>query len=237
MSPVSDRNPRTDSRDTDEDGMWRHLEDAPQEHDDAEGPTPQLTPSQAKRLGAPMVGMVITMGVLSLGLAALWFMNPEPDVTYTRDEDVFEAAAWTDQVAEYSPIAPEMPEEWSANYARWETRAEHGVEVWEVGYTTEAVNFVGFAQTDNANPAWVNEETEQAPVTGAVTIDELAFETREQGDRQYYVLAAEDNTVDGTTVVIGGDAGDDEFQTAVDAIVGSLGQEIDFEHAEENADD
>lgn len=210
----------------DEAGLWRHLED-----DDApsaaagESPMPQLTQSQVKRLTAPMIGMIITMGVLSLVLLALWFMNPEPDVTYSRDENVPEAASWAASVTEYEPISPQVPEDWSANYARWETRAEHGVQVWEVGYTTAAVNFVGFAQTDQANPAWVNEETRQAPATGTETVQGLEFEVREEGDRRYLVLDAEQNTIDGTTVVIGGDAGEEEFSQAVEAIIEAIGQE------------
>ena len=192
----------------------------------ADEPTPQLTQSQAKRLMTPMMGMVLTMGVLVAILAALWFLNPEQDVTYTRDEDVPEAASWTDEVTEYSPLSPEVPAEWSANYARWETLTDLGVEVWEVGYTTEDVNFVGFAQTDNANRAWVNAEINQAPEAGTTTIDGLEFRIHTQDDRRYYVLEAADNDRDGTTVIIGGDAADDEFEVAAAAIVDSIGREV-----------
>ena len=228
--PGRDRTSRSE-----ENGMWRHLEDqAPA----AEEPTPQLTTSQVKRLATPMMGMVITMVVLVSILAVLWFMNPEPDVTYTRDEDVAEAASWADSVTDYSPIAPEVPDEWSANYARWETRPDYGVEVWEAGYTTEAVRFVGFAQTDNPNPAWVNAETNQAPATGTTTIDGLEFETRQDDDRRFYVLEAEDNDRDGSTVVIGGDAAESEYSTALEAIVESIGRDVPpNDDAEEPADD
>ncbi|MDR5710800.1 DUF4245 domain-containing protein [Nesterenkonia flava] len=229
--PDASRHPQAQlpPREEDEAGLWRHLEDdQPREEprDDDGAPTPQLTQSQVKRLTTPMIGMIITMGVLSLVLAGLWMLNPEPDITYSRDEDVAEAADWAASVTEYAPIAPQVPDEWSANYARWETRAEHGVDVWEVGYTTEAVSFVGFAQTDEPNPAWVNEETRQARVTGTATVEGFTFETREEGDRLYYVLDGEDNTVDGTTIIIGGDAGTEEFETAVEAIVEAIGVEV-----------
>ena len=197
----------------------------------------QITPSQAQRLRTPLMGMVITMMFLTGILAVFWFMNPEPDVTYSRDEDVQEAAAWADDVTEFSPLAPDVPEGWTANYARWETRAEQGVEVWEVGYTTAEVSFVGFAQTDDANPAWVNAETNMAPSTGSVTADGLTLETREEGDRRYYVLDAEENTVDGTTVVISSDASEAELQAGLDAILDSLGRDIpENDDAEESND-
>ncbi|WP_258933414.1 DUF4245 domain-containing protein [Nesterenkonia pannonica] len=52
----------------------------------------------------------------------------------------------------------------------------------------------------------------------------MTFELYHDGDqeRRYWVLTEENNDVDGTTVVIGGDAGDDEFLTAVEAVVESL---------------
>ncbi|WP_300342262.1 DUF4245 domain-containing protein [Nesterenkonia sp.] len=191
-----------------------------------EQPIPQLTEAQAKRLATPMMGMVITMGALVLVLGALWFINPEPDVTYTRDEDVPAAAAWTDEVTEYSPLAPQVPPDWSANYARWESLPEHDLEVWEVGYTTSESSFVGFAQTDEATESWINAETDQAETTGTVSLGGFDFETRQKDERRYYVLRAEDNTVDGTTVVIGGDASDQEFSRAVEAIAESIGREV-----------
>lgn len=217
---VTDRNPQSETPEeaAAEDGMWRHLEDD-------EAPTPQITESQSKRLKTPMIGMIITMAVLSLILAGLWFINPEPDVEYSRDEDVAESALWADDTTDYHPVAPEVPDEWSANYARWETRAEHSVDVWEAGYTTEAVDFFGFAQTDNANPAWVNEETNQAPAEGTTTINGLEFEVRAADERRYYVLEAEDNDVDGTTVVITTDTSEEEFDLGAEALVDALDQE------------
>lgn len=223
MHSVTDQKPETARAPrADEDAVGTRAQN--EGADDA--PTPQLTQSQAKRLLTPMMGMVITMGVLVAILAAIWFMNPEPDVTYTRDEDVPQAASWADDVAEYSPLSPDVPAEWSANYARWETRTEFGVDVWEVGYTTEAVDFVGFAQTDDANAAWVNAEVDQAPQTGTTTIAGLDFRTHQQEDRRYYVLEGQNNERDGTTVVISGDAGDAEFDLAMEAIIDSLGREV-----------
>ncbi|WP_150462719.1 DUF4245 domain-containing protein [Nesterenkonia ebinurensis] len=186
----------------------------------------QITESQAKRLRTPLMGMVITMVVLCGILAVMWFANPEPNTPYTRDEDVQEAAVWTNSVTEYSPISPEVPEGWTANYARWDTRAEHSVDVWEVGYTTAEVNFVGFAQTDEATPGWVNSETNLADPTGTTTISGLEFETREAAGRQYFVLEAENNTIDGTTVVISSDAEPEELQAGLDAIIDSIGAEL-----------
>lgn len=205
----------------------------------SENKTVQITQSQAKRLRTPMMGMIITMAVLVGILAVLRFMNPEPDVTFSRDEDVAEAAGWADSVTDYSPISPAVPEGWTANYARWETVAEHGIEVWEVGYTTDAVSFLGFAQTDEANPGWVNHETDQAQSTGSAAVGDLRFETREQDGRHYYVLEGEDNHIDGTTVVISSDADAEELQAGLEVIVDSIGREApgNDDEADQEPDD
>ncbi|MDZ5076938.1 DUF4245 domain-containing protein [Nesterenkonia sp. HG001] len=206
-------------------------EHEPRPSEDHAPAKPQLTPAQSKRISQPMVAMVITMAVTVGAVAAFYMMNPEPDVEpYHRDEDVHQEALYVAEVADFAPLAPDVPETWTANYARWETRPEHGVSVWEVGYTTDAVDFIGFAQTDQGNPTWIAEETYQATPTGIVDIEGLEFEVRD-GDRgrTYYVLTEDENDVDGTTVVITGDASEEEFTHALTALVDSLGEEPDTE--------
>ncbi|GAB3843171.1 DUF4245 domain-containing protein [Nesterenkonia populi] len=191
-------------------------------------PTPQLTESQHRRLTTPMFGMLMTMGVLVLLMGGFYFLSPEPDYTYIPDEDVrSEAAALhAADVTGYAPLAPHVPEDWTANYARWEARPEHGVDVWEAGYTTTAMSFVGFAQTDDPQPSWLSEEIDHSPSAGEQTAAGMTFEVYEDGDdRQHWVLTEEQNTIDGTTVVIGGDAQDEEFAAAVEAVVDALGEE------------
>ncbi|GAB3192571.1 DUF4245 domain-containing protein [Nesterenkonia suensis] len=201
-------------------------EHEPQPSQDHTPAKPQLTAAQSKRISQPMVAMVITMAVTVGAVAAVYMMNPEPDVEpYHRDEDVHQEAVYVADVAEFAPLAPEVPESWTANYARWETRPQHGVPVWEVGYTTDAVDFIGFAQTDQGNPTWIAEETRQAVPSGSLTVDGLVFEVLDgERERTYYVLTEEQNPVDDTTVVVSGDASDEEFSRALDALVESLGE-------------
>lgn len=203
-----------------------------------EQPTPQLTRSQVKRLSQPMIGMVITMLVTVAAVGAFILMNPEPDVEpYQRDEDVHEAAGFAADTAGFAPLAPDVPEEWSANYARWENRAEQGVSVWEVGYTTGSMNFVGFSQTDEANPTWISAETHAATPSGTTTVEGVVFEVLQgEDDRTYYVLADEHNEIDQTAVVLGGDATEEEFETALRAVVDSLG-EVQGEAGDDDAGD
>ncbi|HIW99973.1 MAG TPA: DUF4245 domain-containing protein [Candidatus Nesterenkonia stercoripullorum] len=204
---------------------------------DSQQPTPQLTQSQVKRLKQPMIAMLFTVLLTAGAVAAFMAMNPEPDTTYERDEDVAEAARGAAEVAGYAPIAPDLTEEWTANYARWEVRPEQGVPVWEAGYVTPSDTFIGFAQTDEANPTWLTAETDGAPSSGAVEVDDVEFEARETEDRQYYILDAEQNPVDDTTVVVSGDASEEDFTFALEEVLDALGEDPRDGSAAEGTED
>ncbi|MCH8565577.1 DUF4245 domain-containing protein [Nesterenkonia sp. LB17] len=195
-----------------------------------ETPTPQLTQSQAKRLRQPLIGVVITVAITMLALFAVMGLRPERDVAFTPDVDVEEAAGWTSDVAGYTAIVPDVPEGWTANYARWENRAELGVTAWEVGYSVDEQSFLSFAQTDEPNPAWVNDATRQIGATGEETVDGLTLEVRENDEWKYYVLEAEANTVDGTAIVFGGEATAEQFDIFRRAVTESI--DVEVEHVE-----
>ncbi|MGJ9406947.1 DUF4245 domain-containing protein [Nesterenkonia aurantiaca] len=194
-----------------------------------EAPTPQLTQSQAKRLRQPLIGVVITVAITLLAVFAVTGLRPERDVAFTPDVDVAEAAGWTSDVADFTAISPEMPEGWTANYARWENRVELGVTAWEVGYSVDEQSFLSFAQTDEPNPAWVNDATRQLGPTGEETLEGLTFEVREDDQWKYYVLEAEENTIDGTAIVLGGDATAEQFETFLAAVAASIDVEVETE--------
>lgn len=206
---------------------------------DAAPPTPQLTESQSKRLRQPLVGMVITVAVTFAAVGAFVMMNPEPTPdAHQRDEDVVAEAFFAAGAAEFTPIAPEVADGWTANYARWESSGEHGVPVWEAGYTTEEVSFFGFAQTDQGNPTWVASEVSNATSTGTAVFEDLEFETYESDDeRRYFVLWGDDNDVDGTTVVINTDASEEEVASGMEAVVDSLGREVELDGDEDGTAD
>ncbi|MBO0596467.1 DUF4245 domain-containing protein [Nesterenkonia sp. E16_7] len=192
-------------------------------------PTPQLTQSQAKRLRQPLIGVVITVAITLLAVFAVIGLRPERDVAFTPDVDVEEAAGWTSDVSNFTAISPEVPEGWTANYARWENRVELGVTAWEVGYSVDEQSFLSFAQTDEPNPAWVYDATRQIGPTGEETIEGLTFEVREDDQWKYYVLEAEENPVDGTAIVLGGDATAEQFETFLAAVAASIDVEVETE--------
>lgn len=204
--------------------------------------TPQLTEAQSKRLSQPMIGILISVAVCVGAVAALMLLNPSPEPEpFTPDEDVVAAADSAAGVVDYAPLAPEVPEGWTANYARWKGGQDADVPYWEVGYTTDETAFVGFAQTDAANPTWISQEVEQAPEVGSITVEGVVLQIRRDEDdrRVHYVLDAEQNPADATTVVISGDAGEEEFDAALRAIIDGLGQQPaeTTDPADEESDD
>lgn len=232
MTDPDQNTPRPDEDDAGSPAPETADQGAPQE---GEQPKPQLTRSQVKRLSQPMIGMIITMMVTVAAVAAFLMMNPEPDAEpYQRDEDVHVEAVHAGRDAEFLPAAPDVPEGWSANYAYWEDQSEQGIPLWEVGYTTDSMTFVGFAQSDQGNPTWISEETEGATPAGTQTVDGLVFEVLHgEGDRTWFVLAEEHNEIDGTTVVLGGDASEEDLEIALSAVVEALDQEPEVPDDEE----
>jgi hypothetical protein len=188
-------------------------------YDDA--PPITLTPSQAKRASSTARGMLIATGATIAVVLPVYFLNPTYTAeTYRRDIDVGMIARQAAGDAGYLPAAPALPDEWSSNYARWVTGRSDGVDFWEVGFLTADRGFIQLTQTDDANPTWLAQRVGDAQVSGARTIGGLEWELLDSpsGDT---VLTSE---IDGSTVVLNGEASLTEFDTMGEAIVEDVRQ-------------
>ena len=91
--------------------------------------------------------------------------------------------------APFTPAAPQLPEGWSANYARWTENSEDGVPLWNVGYLSPEYHLVDLVQTAESNPTWLAQRTEQALAQdaqlrlGGVAVGERSVLDRGQGVR------------------------------------------------------
>ncbi|MUK03280.1 DUF4245 family protein [Vibrio cholerae] len=188
-------------------------------YDDA--PPITLTPSQAKRASSTARGMLIATGATIAVVLPVYFLNPTYTAeTYRRDIDVGMIARQAAGDAGYLPAAPALPDEWSSNYARWVTGRSDGVDFWEVGFLTADRGFIQLTQTDDANPTWLAQRVGDAQVSGARTIGGFEWELLDSpsGDT---VLTSE---IDGSTVVLNGEASLTEFDTMGEAIVEDVRQ-------------
>ncbi|CEA07465.1 hypothetical protein BN1051_00779 [Arthrobacter saudimassiliensis] len=179
--------------------------------------TPVLTAKQAKRANATVIGMLISTGLtLALVLGAV-MLNPAPQGK-RPGADVAAIAAEAEDIAGYAPLAPELPEGWSANYARWNNGSTDGVAHWEVGWLSPTEEFIRMSQTSQANPTWVAQMAEQAAPAGERTAGGHTWELRDGTDGDAHLIGE----FDGTTVILSGAADLAEFDVLAGAVAADL---------------
>lgn len=175
-------------------------------------PTPPVKPviaaGAAKRANASVIGMLLAMlSTVAIVITIVW-LNPEPKAdTYRTEIDVVSVAGYAADTAGFHPVAPVLPEGWSANYARWNPPGADGVAFWDVGYVTANDTFIALRESITANPTWVAVQAQQAPVTGTRTIDGQDWELRDnpKGERSLVLTSGE------TTIVLTGAADFKDF--------------------------
>ncbi|AIY03554.1 hypothetical protein ART_3955 [Arthrobacter sp. PAMC 25486] len=188
-------------------------------------PTPAVKPviaaGAAKRANASVMGMLLAMlSTVAIVLTVVW-LNPEPKAdTYRTNIDVATVAGHAADTAGFHPVAPELPEGWSANYARWNPPGADGVAYWDVGYVTANDTFIALRESITANPTWVAVQAQQAPVTGTRTIDGHDWELRDapKGERSLVLTSGE------TTIVLTGAADFTDFDILAGGSSALLGE-------------
>ncbi|THJ68025.1 DUF4245 domain-containing protein [Arthrobacter echini] len=164
--------------------------------------------------------MLIATGATIAVVLPVYFLNPpHTPETYQRDIDVATVARQAAGDAGYLPAAPEL-DDWSSNYARWVTGRSDGVDFWEVGFLTSDAGFIQLTQTDDANPTWVAQRIGDAQVSGARTIGGLEWELLDAPDGDT-VLRTD---VDGSTVILNGEAELPEFDSLGAATIEDIRQ-------------
>lgn len=185
---------------------------------------PRLTQKQVKRAGQSARAMLVSV-LATLGIALLVVLiNPgSTEETYDRHVDVPAAAAQASGTAGFTAVAPDVPEGWTANFARWNAAGTDQVEFWEAGYVTPEEDFAGFKQTAQANPTWVSQQIRNAPQTGSRTVDGTSWDLHEPVNGDSHLVTE----LDGTTVIITG-SGD---LSTMDTLAGAIQQDLEEDAA------
>lgn len=192
-----------------------------EQQQDQETPvTPVLTAKQAKRANATVIGMLIATGITVLLVLVPVLLNPAPKMQ-TLNVDVPAIANQAAGDAGYAPLAPELPEGWSSNYARWEASNSSGVPVWEVGYLTPETTFIRLSETNAGNPTWIAQVSGDGSVAGERTAGGQTWELRDSPEGEASMVLEKD----GLTVVLTGKADLAEFDVLAEAVVRDLGKE------------
>ncbi len=179
---------------------------------------PVIAAKAAKRANASVIGMVIALLVCVLAFLPIVLMNPTPKSDgYRPDIDVAAIAANAKDVAGFTPVAPDPGDTFRPNYARWESGSGSGVPTWEVGFLTPKESFVGLVQTRKANPTWLLQQTNNAPVTGKRNAGGHDWELRDAGKGNRSMVLQ----YKGTTIILSGPASLDEMSALAAAVVKS----------------
>jgi hypothetical protein len=180
---------------------------------------PVIPAAAAKRANASVIGMIIALALSIGAFLPIILMNPSPKSDgYRPDIDVSAAARNATDVAGFTPVAPDTGHTFRPNYARWEAGTASGVPSWEVGYITPKESFIGLIQTRAANPTWLLQQTQNAPVTGSRNAGGQEWELRDTGKGEKSMVLE----YRGTTVILSGAAQLDEFAILADAVVKSM---------------
>lgn len=179
---------------------------------------PILTPAAAKRANASVIGMVMALLVSVLAIVPVVLLNASQKTdTFRPDVDVAAVAANAQPVAGFSPVVPQLPAGYSPNYARWVSGTSDGVSHWDIGYLTPAQQFVSIVQTASANPTWLADQVKKDPTTGTRTVGGVEWRLYDRPGTEKSLVA----TIGGTTVIVSGSAGFDEFDAVAGAVVGA----------------
>ena len=188
-----------------------------QQQDQGTPVTPVLTAKQAKRANATVIGMLIATGITVLLVLFAVLLNPAPKATI-RNVDVAAVAVQAAGDAGYAPLAPNLPEGWSSNYARWEANNSSAVPVWEVGYLTPNFDFIRLSETNAGNPTWIAQTSGDSVVAGERSAGGQTWQLRDSANGEASMVLE----LNGLTVVLTGEADLADFDILAEAVVRNL---------------
>ena len=82
-------------------------------------------------------------------------------------------------------LAPELPEGWWSNSARWSPKPADGVQNWYVGFVGPKNQYIGLTQAFGINPTWLAFQLKNSAKTGTQAVGDLTwdiYEALERGD-------------------------------------------------------
>lgn len=164
--------------------------------------------------------------VASLAIVAfLIIVVVRPTPAPAESIDYAKVASQAQVNTEQPLLAPVLPDTWTANGARFESREQ--VPTWYVGFVTPETQFIALNQGIDANPTWQAAVLDNAEQTGSIEIDGVTWAEYDQRDSTSpgnfaYSLAT---TSGGSTIVLHGTAVQAEFEAIATALAVELAQE------------
>ena len=123
-----------------------------------------------RRAKQTVINLALSLGA-SLGIVLLIiFIVPRDDSNRLQPVDYKSIAMEAHASSSKNIIAPELPQGWWANSARWAAKPTDGVATWYAGFVGPKNQYIGLTQAFGVNPTWLALELKDSAQTGTVAI-------------------------------------------------------------------
>ncbi|MBX3092985.1 MAG: DUF4245 domain-containing protein [Cryobacterium sp.] len=178
--------------------------------------------SQRYRASKTVKNLLWAFGASLVIAVFLVLLATRPDTTTLKPVDVTQTALEAAPSLGATPAVPDL-DGWVANAARLEASSD-GVTSWYVGLLTAEGRFIAVRQGVDANPTWLAQQLDGARATGERSAGGVVWQEYDRrandptGIRSYSLVA----TIDSSTIVLFGTAGDTEFTQLATSVAESL---------------
>lgn len=112
-----------------------------------------------------VLSLVATLGIVLVTVLIV----PRDDSNRIKPVDYLAVATAAESSSELNLVAPELPEGWWANQAKWSVGAADGVKVWKVGFVGPKNQYIGLTQAFGVNPTWVAQKVQGFEPDSSIT--------------------------------------------------------------------
>jgi hypothetical protein len=134
----------------------------------------------AKRRARQTVNNLVLALVASLGIMiAIVLIVPRDDSNRIQSVDYKSIAAEAHSSSDKQIVAPELPEGWWSNSARWSPKPADGVQNWYVGFVGPKNQYIGLTQAFGVNPTWLAFQLKNSAKTGTQAVGDFTWDIYE----------------------------------------------------------
>ena len=128
-----------------------------------------------RRAKQTVINLALSLGA-SLGIVlVLILIVPRDDSNRIQPVDFTSIAMEAEISSGKAIVAPQLPQGWWSNSARWSAKPTDGVATWYVGFVGPKNQYIGLTQAFGVNPTWLAVELKGSAETGSVTIGESTW--------------------------------------------------------------
>ena len=138
----------------------------------------------AKRRAKQTVNNLVLALLASLGvMLAIILVVPRDDSNRIEPVDFKAIAAEAQASSGQQILAPELPEGWWSNSARWTPKPADGVQNWYAGFVGPKNQYVGLTQAFGINPTWLAFQVKNSAKTGTQAVGNRTWDVYEALER------------------------------------------------------